>query len=137
MIQASKSPYWPDGFACELVAKLMTKYRQDDVMALAEMTTKLSKLKMGKNRDPEDLEDDIAAIQNEYCCDIDEKIRKAFAVKATGKYYADIRWETLCRFSFFVGASDRMLGTNDISFSGQVGYYLMHYWFGCCVNLYY
>ena len=49
VIQASKNADWPGGLACDLVAKLMKKYRLDNVMSLAEMTTKLSKLKMGKN----------------------------------------------------------------------------------------
>ena len=54
------------------------------------MTTSLSKLRMGKNDDPEDLKDDIAAIENEYCCNIDGKTRKVFVVKTAGKYYADV-----------------------------------------------
>ena len=59
MTQASMSPDWPGGLACELIAKLLKKYRPDDVTALAEMTTKLTKLKLGKNQNPEELEDDI------------------------------------------------------------------------------
>ena len=55
--------------------------------ALANMTTKLPKLKLRKNDDPEDLE---------YLCQIDKKTRKAFLVTAAGEYYADvIRNETL------------------------------------------
>ena len=30
------------------------------------------------------------AVKNEYHCDIDGKTRKAFVVKAAGKYYADV-----------------------------------------------
>ena len=60
------------------------------------MTTKLTKLKLGKNYNPEDLEEDIAPIKNDYRCQIDKKIRKALVVKAAGKYYANvIRNETL------------------------------------------
>ena len=40
----------------------MKKYRSDDVTALAEVTTKLSKLKLDKGQDPEELEDEIAEI---------------------------------------------------------------------------
>ena len=47
MIEASKSSDWPGGLACDLIAKLNKKYRLDDVMALVDMTTKLSKLKLG------------------------------------------------------------------------------------------
>ena len=90
IIQASKSRNWPGGLACDLVVKLLKKYMVDNVTALADMTTKLSKLKLGKNESPEDLEDDIAAIENEYRCDIDKKARKACVVKAAGKYYADV-----------------------------------------------
>ena len=56
--------------------------------ALADMTRKLLKLQLGKNQNPEELDDDIAAIENEYRCEIDEKTRKAFVVKAAGKHYA-------------------------------------------------
>lgn len=96
MIEASKSPEWPGGLACDIKKRLMKKYRPDDVTALAEMTTKLSKLKLKKGQDPEELEDEIAAIENEYRCTIDESTRKAFVVKAGGALYADvIRSETI------------------------------------------
>jgi len=90
MIEASKSPQWPGGLACDIKKRLMKKYRQDDVTALAEMTTKLSKLKLTKGQDPKELEDEIAAIENEYRCKIDESTRKAFVVKAGGADYVDV-----------------------------------------------
>ena len=46
--------------------RLIKKYRPDDVTALAEMATKLSKLKLTKKQDLEDLENEITAIENEY-----------------------------------------------------------------------
>ena len=96
MIEASKSPDWPGRLTCDLVAKLNKKYRPDNVTSLADMTMTFFKLKLRKNDDPEDLEDDIAATKNEYCCQIDEKERKAFMVEAAEKYYADvIRNDTL------------------------------------------
>ena len=58
-------------------------------MALAEMTMKLSKLNLSKGQDPEELEDEIAAIENEYRCTIDESTQHAFVVKAGGAHYAD------------------------------------------------
>ena len=62
----------------------------------SKMTVKLSKLKLGKNDNPKDPNNDIAAIENQYRCQIDEKTQKALVVKAAGKYYADIiRQETL------------------------------------------
>ena len=68
----------------------MKKYRPDDVTALAEMTTKLSKLKLTKGQDPEELEDEIAVIENEYRYTIDESTRKVFVVKAGSKHYANV-----------------------------------------------
>ena len=62
----------------------------DDVTAPAKMITKLSKLELRKNDNPEDLDDVIMTIENQYRCQIDEKKRKAFVVKATGKYYAGV-----------------------------------------------
>ena len=59
MIEASKSPEWPGGLACDIKKRLMKKYRPDDVTALAEITTRLSKLKLAKGQDPEELEDKI------------------------------------------------------------------------------
>ena len=59
-------------------------------MALAEMTMKLSKLKLTKGQDPGELEDEIAAIENEYRCTIDESTWKVFVVKAGGAHYVDV-----------------------------------------------
>ena len=39
--------------ACDLKKRLIKKYRRDDVTAIAEMTMKLSKLKLAKKQDPE------------------------------------------------------------------------------------
>ena len=72
IIKASKSPEWPGGLACDVKKRLMKKYRPDDVTALAEMTTKLSKLKLTKGQDPKELEDEITTIENEYRCTIGE-----------------------------------------------------------------
>ena len=41
MIEDPKSPEWPGGLACDIKKRLVKKYRPDDVMTLAEMTTKL------------------------------------------------------------------------------------------------
>ena len=54
--------------ACDIKKRLMKKYRPDDVTAIEEVTPKLSKLKLAKGQDPEELEDEIVAIENEYRC---------------------------------------------------------------------
>ena len=61
---------------------------------------------MGKNDDAEDLEDDIVTIKNEYRCDIEKKARKAFVVKAAGKYYADVIRHEILRKRTTVTAED-------------------------------
>ena len=68
----------------------MKKYRTDDVTALSKIITKLSKLKLKKKDNPEELEDDITAIKSEYRSLINKKTKHDFVVKAAGKNYADI-----------------------------------------------
>ena len=48
MIGALKSPEWPGGLDCDIKKRLTQKYMPDDLTALAEMATKLSKLKLAK-----------------------------------------------------------------------------------------
>ena len=88
MIEASKSPDWPGGLACDTKKRLMRKYRPDDVTALADMTTKLLKLKLAKGQDSEELEDEIAAIENEYLYKIDKSRQKELCGKS--------RWRSIC-----------------------------------------
>ena len=68
----------------------MKKYRPEDVTALSEMTMTLSKLKLPKRWDPEELEEEIVAIENEYRCTINKSTRKSSVVKVGGAHYTDI-----------------------------------------------
>ena len=90
MIQASKSPDWPSGLAYVLMAKLTKKYKPSDMMALAEMNKKLGALKLNRNTDPKELEDEIVEIKNQYDCPMDETHRVTAVMAAAGKHYADI-----------------------------------------------
>ena len=54
----------------------MKKYRPDDTTVLAEMTIKLSKLKLAKKQNPGGLEDKISAIENEYRYTIDKNTQQ-------------------------------------------------------------
>ena len=74
MIENSKSLEWSGGLACNIKKRLTKKYRPDDVTALAETTRKLLKLGSAKGQDPEELEDEIVAIENEYRCTINESM---------------------------------------------------------------
>ena len=60
-IEVSKNPEWQGGLTCDLVKISTKKYRPDAVIALEELTTKLSKTKLGKRYDPVELKDEIAA----------------------------------------------------------------------------
>ena len=64
--------------ACDISKGLMKKYRPDDVTALAETTTKLLRLKLAKRQDPEELENEITAIENKYPCTIVRSTQKQF-----------------------------------------------------------
>lgn len=68
MVEASKSRTWPGGLVYEFVKRLKKKYRPDHTLATAEMTTKLSKLKLKKEDDLADLNDNISAIGAQYGC---------------------------------------------------------------------
>ena len=90
MIQVSKDLEWPGELACDIKTSLMKKQMPDDVLVLDEMTTKLSKFELVKRQDPEELENEIVGIENEYWCTINGSIRNAFVVKTGGKQYADV-----------------------------------------------
>ena len=94
-LEASKNDEWPSGLACDFWAKLEKKYKPSDTIAVAEQSSKLMKLKLKKDEDPEDLGDKIAALESEYASTIDEKQKIAAVVNASGQHYSDvIRQET-------------------------------------------
>ena len=75
IIEASTSLECRGGLTCNLVKTVTKRYRLDDVIVLAETTPKLSKLKLTKKQDPDEIKDEIAVIENEYRCAIDESTR--------------------------------------------------------------
>lgn len=88
IVQASKTSDFPDGLAYKVMDKLEKKYKPKDVMADAEQMEKLMKLEVGPRQDPDELGDQIAAIENEYGSQLDEKQKIAAVVKAAGRLYA-------------------------------------------------
>ena len=62
-------------------------------MLIAEMTTKLSKLKLKKEDDPEDLEDNIAAIEAQFGCTVDEQQMIATILSAAGNHYTEVIYQ--------------------------------------------
>ena len=77
----------------------MKTHRPEYVPALAYISTILSKLKLDKKINPEELEDESMTIENEYRCTIDRSIQaKIFVVKAESAQYTDVIWsESLCK----------------------------------------
>ena len=93
MVEASKSTTWPAGLACEFVKRLNKKYQPDDTLAIAEMATKLSKLKLKKEDHPEDLQDNTSAIEAQYGCNVDAQQMIATVVRAAGKHYSGVIYQ--------------------------------------------
>jgi hypothetical protein len=68
---------WPSGKAHEVMTQLMKEYEPDDTMAEMEMEKALSKLTLGKKKDPNDLLDEMFAIECRYKIDLTKSKKKA------------------------------------------------------------
>ncbi len=68
---------WPSGKAHEFMTQLVKKYEPDDTMAKNEMEKALSKLTLGKTKDPNSLLDKMSAIKCTYKIDLTESKKKA------------------------------------------------------------
>ena len=77
LIHRSRSKDWPGGLAHEAVKLLKKRFEPDDDMAELDMQAELDKLKLGKNEDPELLQDKVAEIQAKYGVFLDADDMKA------------------------------------------------------------
>ncbi len=68
---------WPSGKAHEVMTQLVKEYEPDDTMAKMEMEKALSKLTLGKKKDPNNLLDEMSAIECRYKIDLTESKKKA------------------------------------------------------------
>ncbi len=68
---------WPSGKAHEVMTQLVKEYEPDDSMAKMEMEKALSKLTLGKEKDPNDLLDEMSAIECRYKIDLTKLKKKA------------------------------------------------------------
>ena len=94
-IEASKTADWPSGLAHVVWSKLEEQYRPSDTIAVAEQMSKLMKLKLNKDKNPDDLGDELAEIETMYRSKLGDKEKVAAVVQAAGHLYADtIRQET-------------------------------------------
>ena len=73
MLESLKSADWPSGRPDILMGKLMKKFKPTDTLAVAEQTKKLMKLKLGKDQDPDELGNEIAALESQYGSILAEK----------------------------------------------------------------
>ena len=89
MFGSSKSADWPSGRPDILMGKLMKKFKPTDTLAVAEQTKKLMKLKLGKDQDPDELGNEIAALESQYGSILAEKEKVVAVVNAVGAIYAD------------------------------------------------
>jgi hypothetical protein len=67
---------WSSKTAHEVMPQLVKEYEPDDTMAEMEMEKALSKLTLGKKKDPNDLLDEMSAIECRYKIDMTESKKK-------------------------------------------------------------
>ncbi len=68
---------WPSRKAHEVMTQPMKEYEPDDTMAEMEMEKALSKLTLGKKKNPNNLLDEMSAIECRYKIDLTESKKKA------------------------------------------------------------
>ncbi len=61
---------WPSGKAHEVMMQLLKEYKPDDTMAKIEMEKALNKHSLGKKKDPDNLNDEMSAIECRYKLDL-------------------------------------------------------------------
>ncbi len=81
---------WPSGKAHEVMAQLMKEYKPDDMIAGMEMEKALSKLSLGKKKDPNDINDELSTIECRYKIDLAESKKKAQIFRIGRAQYASI-----------------------------------------------
>ncbi len=81
---------WPSGKAHEVMTQLVKEYKPDDTMAKMEMAKALSKLTLGKKKDPNNLLDAMSAIECRYKIDLTESKKKAQVFQIRGAQYSSI-----------------------------------------------
>ncbi len=72
------------------MTQLVKEYKPDDTMAEMEMEKALSKLSLGKKKDPNDINDEISAIECRYKIDPTKSKKKAQISRIGGAQYASI-----------------------------------------------
>jgi hypothetical protein len=70
--------------------QLVKEYKPDDTMAELEMEKALSKLSLGKKKEPKDLNDELSAIKCRYKLDLTKSKKKAQIFRIGGAQYASI-----------------------------------------------
>jgi hypothetical protein len=81
---------WPSGMAHEVMTQLMKEYKPDDTMAKMEMEKALSKLGLGKKKDPNDINNELSAIKCRYKIDLTKSKKKMQIFRIGGAQYASI-----------------------------------------------
>jgi hypothetical protein len=81
---------WPSRKAHEVMMQLMKEYKPDDTRAEMEMEKALSKLSLGKNKDPNDINNEISAIECRYKIDLTESKKKVQIFRIGTAQYASI-----------------------------------------------
>ena len=91
IINQAKTREWPSGLAWKFMERFHHKYRPDDRVTGIEVSRLLDKLKMSKDKNPEDFFEDMEVIRN--CApsyDVPEDQLIALVLKKAPKAYASV-----------------------------------------------
>ena len=69
---------------------MLKEYEPEDMMAEMEMELALNKLKLGPSKDPNDLLNELAAIECRYLLELTDSKKKAQVMRLGGKVYASV-----------------------------------------------
>ena len=81
---------WLSGKAHRVWAALLKEYEPEDTMAEMELKLALNKLKLGPSKDPNDLLNELAAIECRYSLELTDSKKKAQVMRLGGKVYASV-----------------------------------------------
>ena len=87
---AASNKDWPSRKAHEVMIQLVKEYKPDDTMAKMEMEKSLKKLSLSKKKDPNNLNNELSAIECRYKLDLTKSKKKVQIFRIGGAQYASI-----------------------------------------------
>ena len=90
MLEQRKSSNWPTGIFSDMWAGILADEQPDNVVTEMAMEDNLRKFKLPKDKDPNELQENMAAVEIQYSTPIIDERKLAVVLQADAKYYAVI-----------------------------------------------